>query len=67
MSLLCADFKRAAENREMVRLKLNISGYLEIEDLVRRWPHKLLLPDRLIGHIPTLGKHDNMSGMHEIA
>jgi len=66
MNLLCSDFKRAKDNREMVRLKQNIEGYLYIEDMVRNWPRGKLLPEQLIGHIPTIGKHENMFGIHEV-
>ena len=66
MNLLCSDFKRAADNREMVRLKQNISGYLDIEKMVRNWPRGKPLPEQLIGRIPTLGKHESMFGMHEV-
>jgi len=66
MNLLCSDFKRAADNREMVRLKQNISGYLDIEKMVRNWPRGKPLPEQLIGRIPTLGKHESMYGMHEV-
>ena len=66
MNLLCADFKQAERNREMVRLKQNIEGYLYIEQLVRNWPRSKPLPSQLIGRIPTLGKHEIPYGMHEV-
>ena len=66
MNLLCADFKRAADNREMVRLKLNIRGYLEIEERIRKWPRRIPLPENLIGRIPSLGQHEMPYGMHEV-
>ena len=66
MNLLCSDYKRAADNRDMVRLKQNIEGYLYIEQMVRDWPRGKPLPEQLIGRIPTLGKHESMFGMHEV-
>jgi hypothetical protein len=66
MSILCPDFRRAADNRQMVRLKQNIKGYLEIEEKVRNWPRNKPLPEQLIGRVTTLGKHENMYGMHEV-
>ena len=66
MSILCPDFRRAADNRDMVRLKQNIEGYLFIENMVRNWPRSKPLPERLIGRVPTLGKHESMFGMHEV-
>ena len=66
MNLLCSDYKRASDNRDMVRLKQNIEGYLFIEQMVRNWPRGRPLPEQLIGHIPTLGKHESMFGMHEV-
>ena len=56
MDLMCSNYVRAAKNREMVRLNLFISGYLEIEAMVRNWPHKKRLPDRLIGVLPSIGR-----------
>jgi len=66
MSLLCPDYKRASDNRDMVKLKQNIKGYLEIENMVRNWPRNKPLPEQLIGRVPTLGKHESMYGMHEV-
>uniref|UniRef100_A0A6M3L5Y5 Uncharacterized protein n=1 Tax=viral metagenome TaxID=1070528 RepID=A0A6M3L5Y5_9ZZZZ len=66
MNLLCSDFKRASDNRDMVRLKQNIEGYLYIENMVRNWPRGKPLPEQLIGCVPTLGKHESMLGMHEV-
>ena len=65
---MCADYERAARNRVMVRLKLNIEGYLFIENLVRNWPHKKPLPEYLCGHLPTVGKHEggDLYGFHEV-
>uniref|UniRef100_A0A6M3LTJ9 Uncharacterized protein n=1 Tax=viral metagenome TaxID=1070528 RepID=A0A6M3LTJ9_9ZZZZ len=59
MNLLCDNYQRAADNREMVRLKQNIEGYLYIEQLVRNWPRSVPLPEQLMGRIPTLSKHEN--------
>ena len=66
MSILCPDFNRAADNRQMVRLKQNIEGYLFIEALIRNWPRGKPLPEQLIGRVPTLGKHESMYGMPRI-
>jgi len=66
MNLLCSDYKRASDNRDMVRLKQNIEGYLYIEQLVMNWPRGKPLPEKYIGRIPTLGKHESMFGMHEV-
>ncbi len=54
MDLMCLDYQQAAENREMVRLKQNIEGYLFIEALVRSWPRKKPLPEWLYGHLPVV-------------
>jgi len=66
MNLLCPDFNRASDNRDMVRLKQNIEGYLFVEQMIRNWPRGKPLPEQLIGRIPTLGKHESMFGMHEV-
>ena len=66
INLLCDNFKRATDNRQMVRLKQNIEGYLFIEQLVRNWPRGKPLPEQLIGCVPTLGKHESMYGMYEV-
>ena len=66
MSILCPDFRRASDNRDMVRLKQNIEGYLYIENMIRNWPRGKPLPEQLIGRVPTLGKHESMFGMHEV-
>ena len=66
MSILCPDFKKASDNRDMVRLKQNIEGYLYIENMVRNWPRNKPLPEQLMGRVPTLGKHESMYGMHEV-
>jgi len=70
MDLLCTDYERAGDNREMVRLKQNIDGYLFIEQLVRSWPRNKLLPERLLGNLPSLSKHETRNlysyGLHEV-
>ena len=53
--MLCMDYKRASENRDMVKLKLNIEGYLFIEAFVRNCPHDRPLPDRFYGRLPSIG------------
>ncbi len=69
-NLLCMNYKRAADNRDMVRLKQNIVGYLEVEQTVRNWPSKKPLPDRLYGRLPSIGNHESRElheyGMHEL-
>ncbi len=60
----CSDFKKARDNRRMVRLKQNIEGYLWIEAIVGNWPHKKPLPEWLCGSIPTVGTHEERD-MHE--
>ena len=66
MNLLCDNYSRARDNRQMVRLKQNIEMYLYIEEKVRNWPRGKPLPEQLIGRVPTLGKHESMFGMHEV-
>ena len=70
MDLMCEDYERAKDNRTMVRLKRNIEGYLHIEQLVKNWPRNKLLPDSLLGNIPSLGKHESRNihqyGIHEV-
>ena len=66
IDLMCLDYKAAARNRRMVRLKQNIEGYLYIEQLVRNWPRGKPLPEQLIGRIPSLGQHEMPYGMHEV-
>lgn len=70
MDLLCDDYVRASGNRTMVGLKQNIEGYLYIEQLVRSWPRNKLLPERLLGNLPTLGNNESRNlynyGMHEV-
>jgi hypothetical protein len=70
MGLLCMDYERAATNRDMVRLKQNITGYLEIEQMARNWPRKKLLPEQLLGHLPSISDHESRTlgeyGIHEV-
>ena len=68
IDLLCSDYKAAARNRRMVRLKQNIEGYLFIEQLVRNWPRNKRLPDALLGTLPSVGKHEarELNGFHEV-
>ncbi len=54
----CEDFKAAARNRRMVRLKQKISGYLFIEAVIRGWPHRKPLPEWLYGSIPTIHRYE---------
>ncbi len=65
---MCENYKRATENRRMVKLKQNISGYLFIEALVRGWPHNKPLPEWLWGRLPTVGKYEarELNGFHEV-
>jgi hypothetical protein len=64
--ILCENYKRAKVNRKMVQLKQNIEAYLYIEQMVRNWPRSKPLPEGLIGRVATLGKHENMFGLHEV-
>ena len=70
MDLLCSNYGAAAINREMVRLKRNIIGYIEIEEMVRNWPRKKPLPEQLLGRLPSIGNHESRElyeyGMHVI-
>ena len=68
IDLLCENYMRAAENRRMVALKLNIHAYLVIEDQVRRWPKKKPLPPQIIGVMPAVGKWEakTLHGFHEV-
>jgi len=66
IDLMCSDYIRARDNREMVRLKENTEGYLFIESLVRSWPRNKRLPDRFYGQIPTVSKSENLYGFHEV-
>jgi len=68
IDLLCSDYKAAARNRRMVRLKQNIEGYLFIESLVRNWPRNTRLSDALLGTLPSIGKHGarELNGFHEV-
>ena len=68
MNLLCDNYIRARDNRQMVRLKQNIEGYLYIEQLVRSWPRNKRLPDKLLGTLPSIGKHEarELNGFHEV-
>ena len=68
IDLLCEDYKAAAHNRRMVRLKRNIEGYLFIEALVRSWPRSKPLPEELWGTLPSIGKHEarELNGFHEV-
>ena len=63
---MCSNYKRAAENRRMVRLKQNILGYLFIEALLRSWPRKKPLPEWLWGSLPSVSKHERLYGFHEV-
>ena len=66
IDLLCDDYSRAKANRRMVKLKQNISGYLFIEGLVKRWPRNKRLPEYLLGVLPFVGKNENLYGFHEV-
>ena len=68
IDLLCSDYKAAARNRRMIKLKQNIEGYLFIEALVRNWPRKKPLPEWLYGHIPSVSKTEakNLYGFHKV-
>lgn len=68
IDLFCKDYSRAKTNRRMVRLKQNISGYVQIEALVRGWPRSKPLPEWLWGHIPSVGKTESreLYGFHEV-
>ena len=68
IDLMCDDYKSAARNRKMVRLKHNIEGYLFIEALVQSWPYRKLLPENLYGYLPSVGKQEarELDGFHEV-
>jgi len=68
IDLLCLNYKAAARNRRMVRLKQNISEYVRIEAKVKSWPKGKRLPDELLGTLPTVGKHEarELYGFHEV-
>ena len=66
--MLCDDYSRARINRQMVRLKHNISGYLFIEALVQSWPRSKPLPEWLWGTLPLVGKNEarELHGFHDV-
>jgi len=68
IDLMCSDYQAAKRNRRMVKLKLNISEYVRIENLVKGWPKNKRLPDQLLGNLPTVGKHEarELYGFHEV-
>jgi hypothetical protein len=68
IDLMCSDYSRASENRRMVKLKLNIEGYLFTESLVRNWPHKKPLPEWLWGKVPSIHKNESrqLYGFHKL-
>ncbi len=66
IDLLCEDYSVAKRNRRMVELKENIEGYLFIEALIKRWPRKKPLPERLWGYIPSVSKNERLYGFHEV-
>ncbi len=71
IDLMCESYKRAAANRQTIRLKQNISGYLEIEAIVRSWPYKKPLPNWITqGNLPKIGNTSNRAmhqgGFHEV-
>ena len=51
----CDNLEQAARNREIVAKKLYIDYYLQLERELTTYPVGILLPERLIGHIPQVG------------
>ena len=68
IDLLCSDYKAAADNRRMVRLKQNIEWWIWMEGKVKSWPKNKLLPGEFLGRLPTIGKHESreLYGFHEV-
>lgn len=65
----CDDFDSAERNRGMVARKENISGYIQIEAIVKAWPSRKPLPYWIPqGDLPQVGKGENIHryGMHEV-
>jgi len=65
IDLLCDNYKRAAKNRRMVKLKQNISEYVRIEAIVKSTPKNKRLPDQFYGQIPLASKNENLYSFHE--
>ncbi len=65
---MCIDYGRAYRNREMVKYKRNIAGYVFIENVLRGWPIRIPLPSWIPqGELPVVGKEEALRyGMHEI-
>ncbi len=71
---MCIDLEAAKRNRKMVKQKLNIDGYVFIENLVKAWPRSKPLPNvaykngqfrtvliggsNLYGNLPSLDKSE---------
>ena len=71
IDLMCSDYKAAARNRRMVKLKQNIEAYLWIESVIRGWPHRKRLPYWVPqGDIPIIDKGEiqelHKYGIYEI-
>ena len=63
---MCPDLRAAARNRQMVANKRNVIGYQIIEAIVKSYPRNKPLPEQLYGNIPSVGKHENLYGFHEV-
>jgi len=63
---MCNDLESAARNRQMIKLKQNIEGYLFIEAMVKRWPRNKRLPEQFYGEIPIISNKENLYGFHEV-
>ena len=75
IDLMCPDYQEAKQNRRMVKLRLNVEGYVFIENLVREWDIKKPLPNvvhkegkmyvsytegtSLYGHVPSVSKAES--------
>ena len=65
----CPDFWAAARNREMVKHRRNIIGYLMVEAVLKGWPMLKRLPDWMPrGTLPKIGGDVDLGqrGMHII-
>ena len=68
---MCRDYENALRNREMIRLKQNISAYVLIEIAIRNCPHRKPLPAWIPqGDVPVVDKSEitelGKYGIHEI-
>ncbi len=66
INLMCENYRRAAENRERVKQKQNILGYLEIEAIVNSCKNKPLPLWVTTGKLPTVDDLKDLPGFHEV-